>query len=330
MKQLIEKNWYKGDTHLHTINSDGVLTKGQLVDACKKKGLDFMIITDHNFNSVKNSYFDGDMLVIQGQELTEQQGHVNVWGKKIPFEPPYTLNTAEDYLNILDKCKEIGATVSVNHPFCTNCGFHLDLEAFPFDCVEIWNTVQHTDNMKNRDWWVEQLLKGNKIGAVGGSDYHRNYAGLPILAMPTTHVLSQEKTEEALLKAMREGRSVITNSPNSTMIYMRCGEAQVGDTVRLDGCQKLEVTLTDFLPYHTVTVYNNEKIIYSHTAKKKVSTFMFTADIEEKGFVRVEVTYKFTPILKRIYKLAEKKFLHTFNENIPEFIWAFTNPIWVE
>lgn len=325
----MERQWFKGDTHLHTINSDGVLTKGQLVDACKKKGLDFMIITDHNFNSVESSYYDGDMLVIQGQELTDDPGHVNIWGKKVPTEPPYKLDTAQDYDKLISACKECGAVASVNHPFCSNCGFHLDLEAYPFDCVEVWNTIQHTDNMKNRDWWAGQLLKGKRIAAVGGSDYHRDRAGIPLLAMPTTIVHAKANTEEEILKAMVEGRSVVTNTPDSTMIYLSCGEANIGDTVKLDDSQKLELKITDLKRGHTIRVYNNEKVIFEHKATKKTALFLTTIDIEKKGFVRCEVTYKFSPLIKKVYTAVERRFLKG-DGNVPEFIWAFTNPIWVE
>lgn len=330
MEKVIDRSWYKGDTHLHTINSDGVLTKGQLVDYCKEKGLDFMIITDHNFNSVERSYFDGEMLVIQGQEVTGELGHVNVWGKRVPFDPPYSLENADDYKRILDAAKKDGATISVNHPFCTNCPFLLDLEDFNFDCVEVWNTVQHSDNMKNRDWWVSQLLKGKKIGAVGGSDFHRDYLKLHILASPTTYVFAEDKSEEAILKAMREGRCVVTNSPNSTMIYMQCGSASVGDSVKFENAQKLELTISDLKAGHTVTVYNNEKPIYTYTSKKNVKLYMCSINIEEKGFVRTEITYKLNSAMKRVYKFAESKILTGDTGEVPEFIWAFTNPIWVE
>lgn len=325
------RKWYKGDTHLHTLNSDGVLTKGQLVEACKKKGLDFMIITDHNFNSVKESYYDGDMLVIQGQEITGEPGHVNIWGKKVPLEPPYALETAKDYEEIIEKCKDTGATISVNHPFCSQCGFHLDLEAYPFDCVEVWNTIQHSDNMKNRDWWVNQLLKGNRIAAVGGSDYHRDYLNVPLLlALPTTIVHSTDKTPEAILSAMREGRSVITNFPDSTMIYLTCGNAEIGDTVKLSETKRLEMKIERFMFGHTVRIYNNEKVIYENTASKNTALFVTSVDIEEPGFVRAEITYRFSPVLKKVYKKIESRFLKCNDPVVPDFIWAFTNPIWVE
>lgn len=327
----MDRNWYKGDTHLHTLNSDGVLTKGQLVEACKKKGLDFMIITDHNFNSVEKSYYDGDMLVIQGQEITGDPGHVNIWGEKVPVNPPYALENAADYADILEKCRKTGATISVNHPFCSQCGFHLDLEAYPFDCVEVWNTIQHSDNMKNRDWWVSQLLKGHKIAAVGGSDYHRDYLNVPLLlAMPTTVVHSKGNTQDEILQAMREGRSVVKNHPDSTMIYLTCGDANVGDTVKLSENNKAELKIEDFKFGHTVRIYNNEKVIYENTATKNTPVFLTSVDIEEPGFVRAEITYKFSPLIKKVYKIVESKFLKCYDSVVPDFIWAFTNPIWVE
>lgn len=324
------RQWYKGDTHLHTLNSDGVLTPGQLVDRCKKKGLDFMIITDHNYNTVDESYFDGDMLIIQGQEITDEVGHVNVWGKKVPEEPPYDIKETENYKKLLKKCKKAGAVTCLNHPFCSKCGFRLNPDDFEFDCVEVWNTVQHRDNMKNRDWWVKQLLNSKKIAAVGGSDYHSDVLGISILAIPTTIVHAESKTEKDILDALVQGRSVITNSPNSSMIYMNYGNKTVGDTVKLAQGQKLKVAVTNMLIGQTLKIYNNDKLIFQSKANKNAKLYMTAVDVEEKGFVRAEVTYTFSPVMKKVYKAVEKKYLNCNDKGMPEFIWAFTNPIWIE
>lgn len=324
------RKWFRGDTHLHTINSDGVLTKGQLVDRCKQLKLDFMIVTDHNFNSVKESYYDGDILVIQGQEITGDNGHVNVWGAKVPQEPPYTLDTKDDFKKIIEECHKAGATITLNHPFCSQCGFRIDIDDLYCDCVEVWNTIQHTDNMINRDWWVKQLLNGRKIGAVGGSDYHKNYAGVDILAHPTTYVLAEEKTPQAILKAMRQGRCVITNSPESTFIELSCKDAIVGDTVKFEKGISVNVKIRDLMPLHTVSVYNNEKLIYALKTDKKSELLSFDCEVEEKGFVRVEITYEFKGALKQLYNAVEKKFLKCNKPEMPPFIRAFTNPIWFD
>lgn len=63
----MERKWFKGDTHLHTINSDGVLTKGQLVEYCKKQGLNFIIITDHNYNTVEKATMTTICLLFKGR-----------------------------------------------------------------------------------------------------------------------------------------------------------------------------------------------------------------------------------------------------------------------
>lgn len=330
-----ERQWYKGDTHLHTINSDGVLTKGQLVEKCKKSGLDFMIITDHNFNSVEKSYFDKDMLVIQGQEITGYPGHVNVWGKKIPLEPPYALDNAKDYAHIIDLCKKAGATISLNHPFCSNCPFRLEPEDYPFDCIEVWNTIQHSDNNKNMKWWHNQLLKGNRIAAVGGSDFHRDY-GIPFLACPTTYVNAKSKSEEDILAALREGRSFVTNSPTATTIFLHCGDAEIGDTVKISENNKLEIRISDFKKGHTLIVYNNDKVIFETTADKTSAGYIAEVNIEKAGFVRAVITYHIPPVIDKVYAFVERKFLSSKGVKssgplvLPEFFWAFTNPIWVE
>ncbi len=327
---MTEKKWFKGDTHLHTINSDGVLTKGQLVDRCKQSGLDFMIITDNNYNSVKESYYDGDMLVIQGQEITVDAGHVNIWGAKVPEDPPYDITTKKDFDKIIDKCRKAGATISLNHPFCSQCGFTIDIDDLYCDCVEVWNTIQHTDNMINRDWWVKKLLSGNKISAVGGSDYHRNYAGLDILAHPTTYVLAEDNTPSAILEAMRNGHCFVTNSPKSAEIYLTCGLANVGDTIKFREGINIEVEIHKVMPFHTVNVYNNEKLIYSTKTTAYEELLYFKCEVQEKGFVRVEITYEFEGPVKALYKAVEKKFLKCNKKELPPFIRAFTNPIYFE
>ena len=258
--------WLKGDTHLHTCNSDGKLTPGQLVEACQQAGLDYAIITDHNYNTVKASYTDKNLLVMQGQEITDDLGHINVWGKKVPQDPPYILKTTEDYDAVLAPCREAGATISVNHPFCSMCGFHMDLEHFHFDCVEVWNTIQHSDNIKNMNWWHNQLLQGNHIAAVGGSDFHKDIGPLKLLANPTTIVHTTAKTEEAVLQALREGRSVVTNKQGTSMIYLTVGDANVGDTVSYAPGLTGKVAVTKFKKGHTIKVFNNNDVILEHTA----------------------------------------------------------------
>lgn len=327
--------WYKGDTHLHTTNSDGKYPIEKLIEKCRKIGLDYAIITDHNYNTVEKSYDEGDIIVIQGQELTDYLGHINVWGNKVPVEPPYDIKTHQDYLELVDKCKETGSVISLNHPFCSNCPFRTEKDDFPFDTVEVWNTIQHSDNIKNLSWWSEQLLKGRKIMAVGGSDYHRDYASIPLLAMPTTYVLAQERTPEAILRALKQGRSFVTNSPKSSKLFLSVGNAEIGGSIKLSDCDIAEITVTKLKKGHKVKIYNNDRIIFSFVADKYYKKYSASVKIQEKGFVRAQIDYTLNPILSRIFAFAEHTFLGSRgvkinNKKMPELFWAFTNPIWIE
>lgn len=60
-------NWYKGNLHLHTTNSDGTLSPLEMIKQYQKKGFHFLSITDHNkLTEVKEP---AELLLIKGEEL---------------------------------------------------------------------------------------------------------------------------------------------------------------------------------------------------------------------------------------------------------------------
>ena len=44
--------WYKGNTHTHTLNSDGDSTPDDVVRWYREHGYQFLVLTDHNFLTV--------------------------------------------------------------------------------------------------------------------------------------------------------------------------------------------------------------------------------------------------------------------------------------
>ena len=322
--------WLKGDTHLHTTNSDGKLTPEQLIKNCKKRGLDWIIITDHNFNTVGGeSRFDGDMLIIPGEEYTGNDGHVNIWGGGCPHLTGERPTEYVQYTRLAQEAHENGCTVSVNHPFCKKCGWHMELEDYPMDCVEVWNAPMHIDNMTNLDWWHSQLLKGKRLPLVGGSDYHRDYFVTRLLANPTTFVCVKANTEEDVLTALRRGNSFVTNSPNSTKAVLSCGDAVMGDEVSLSEHTQVKLEITGIKKGMRVQVFNNDRIIYEHTAEK---TGDHTAVLEnlEKGFVRAQVIYDMNAPMRFLYRQIVKLWQPADAKlPIPPFAWCITNPLYL-
>src|SRR5262245_65975663 len=96
--------WYKGNTHTHTINSDGDSTPDEVVRWYREHGYDFLVLTDHNFltgvdglNAMQGAA--GKFLVVRGEEVTSQaEGKpVHVNGLDLPklVEPPTATRIAE-------------------------------------------------------------------------------------------------------------------------------------------------------------------------------------------------------------------------------------------
>ncbi len=78
--------WYKGNTHTHTLNSDGDSTPDDVVRWYREHAYQFLVLTDHNFHTSVpglNALHAADekFLVLKGEEVTSTSGgrpvHVN-------------------------------------------------------------------------------------------------------------------------------------------------------------------------------------------------------------------------------------------------------------
>ncbi len=339
-----EARWLKGDTHIHTYHSDGKYSPETVVKKMKKKGFDYAIFTDHNV-SMANQYYrfwDPKLLVISGYELTSFTGHVNFWGAKEPIDLAYGFNNLEEYKEREKVGRENGCTVSVNHPTCKNCGWRyweddslaVEKRDFPegvsFDCMEVWNGPMRIDNVTAVKLWHEQLLKGRRIPAVGGSDYHENYAFVNLLGNPTTYVYARSNTTEDVLEALRAGRSFITHSPTSTEMYLTVFGKMPGETVKKEEDSVATLRLVKPKRGHHLKIYNNDTVILDVLLKgDKEETYRVA--VPEKGFVRAEILYNYNFFIKAIYKRVLPILMpKDVGLPIPEFYYALTNPIWLE
>ena len=339
-----EARWLKGDTHIHTYHSDGAYSPETVFKKLKKKKFDFAMITDHNVNMTGQYYrfSDPKLLIIDGYELTSFYGHVNFWGKKYPLDLPFGFNTPEEYAIRYAQAKERGCMVSINHPTCKNCGwdFWEDQDAevadktlpagITFDSCEVWNGPMRIDNVTAVEWWHRQLLSGWRLPAVGGSDYHQNYAFVNLLGNPTTYAYAKSNTTEDILDALKKGRSFMTHSPTSTEMYLQVEDKGVGESVTWRQDLQGKIVLKKPKRGHRLVVYNNDNVVLD----KKLSgdkTEEYVFDVPEKGFVRAEIRYNYNFFIKSIYKRVIALLMpKDVGLPIPEFFWALTNPIWIE
>ena len=115
-------NWYKGNLHLHTSNSDGRLSPEAVVRLYQEHGYDFVAITDHNkVTLLEPSKFS--TLLIRGEEIDIlhdrfiNRMHLVAIGIDRPIEVSDEARKAGDARPIIRAVKAAGGEVIVAHPW---------------------------------------------------------------------------------------------------------------------------------------------------------------------------------------------------------------------
>ncbi len=235
------KKWIFGDLHSHSTASDGKLDIYQLGKMAKKKGLDFIAVSNHN-NYAENLALPhkSGLTFIPAVEWTHYKGHMNLFGPTNPFENSFVANSEDEMKAVINKAKELGALVSVNHPKCSFCPYLWDDEN-GFDIIEIWNGPMRAANMRAIAWWTELLKKGRRLPAVGGSDFHRRHRFVS-LGNPVTAVSADSASVKDILTALSSGHAYVTFCVKGPRLELQYNEAGMGDSIRLQENCLLEIT----------------------------------------------------------------------------------------
>jgi len=156
--------------HCHTIASkDSVTPPADLVKTARRKGIDRVIITDHNtiLGAQMAQALDSELVII-GEEIMTTQGEILAAfvQEKIP---PYL--TPQETIRRL---KEQGAFISVSHPFdeLRKGTWHKDdlLEILPFvDAIEVYNSRCMFPSFNRR---AKEFAEEHNIAGTVGSDAH--------------------------------------------------------------------------------------------------------------------------------------------------------------
>lgn len=199
MPDFAETYQYYGAIHIHTKFSDGTGDVDSISKAAKKAGLDWIIITDHNYYDREEGIFNG-VYVIKGEEISpEGKNHYLAIDINEQIEP------SEDAHENVEKVRELSGFGFAAHPDEGVNGrknkwtpiVWEDRNIIP-DGVEIWNWFSNWgDNLNDRNifslaysfffknkiitnpsgntikWWDELNQRTEKIvPAIGGVDAH--------------------------------------------------------------------------------------------------------------------------------------------------------------
>ncbi len=177
--------WYKGNTHVHTIKSDGDSSPDAVVRWYKEHGYNFVVINDHDYRTPVeglNALFSAPdkFLVIPGVEVTDsfegRQVHVNGINVNRTVLPQGGANASEIINRDARAIKQAGGVPQINHP---NVGWSLSAEkmiaATEANIFELrsGNFKGGGDFPSTEEMWDAMLSAGRVIYGTGSDDAHR-------------------------------------------------------------------------------------------------------------------------------------------------------------
>jgi hypothetical protein len=184
--------------HCHTVFSpDSLTSPAKLVDTCRRKGIDRVVVTDHNTiaGALAARQLDPE-LVIVGEEIMTTKGEI--LAAFVTEEAPPHLSPKETIRRLRDQ----GAFISVSHPFdrLRNGAWREDdlLDILPdVDAIEVFNS-RCMDPQFNRE--AQRFAEKHDIPGTVGSDAHAAFElGRSLL------VLEQFEGPDEMRRVIRRG-----------------------------------------------------------------------------------------------------------------------------
>jgi hypothetical protein len=181
-------NWYKGNTHTHTLNSDGDSTPDEVVRWYREHRYAFVILTDHNFLTSVESLnalhgADDKFLVIKGEEVTstfaKKPVHVNGLNVSARVGPQAGSSLVDVLQRSVDAIRRASGIPHINHP---NFGWALtrdDLQKVQnYRHLEIFNGHPLVNNLGGggvpgmEEVWDALLSNGRTVFGLAVDDAH--------------------------------------------------------------------------------------------------------------------------------------------------------------
>jgi len=192
--------------HTHTIYSkDSLTTPEKLVETCRRKGIDRVVITDHNsIKGAARAYELDPDLVIIGEEIMTTRGEL--LASFVTEEVPAGLSPQE----AISRLRDQGTFISVSHPFDRHRSGHWELpdllEIIPLvDAIETFNARCMLPRFNSQ---AKEFADEHDIPGTVGSDAH---AAIEI--GKATLMLPEFATAAELRQVIRQGQPLTALSP---------------------------------------------------------------------------------------------------------------------
>lgn len=180
--------WYRGNTHTHTLNSDGDSTPDDVVRWYRENGYQFLVLTDHNFLTAVDTLnalhgADGKFLVIRGEEVSDQYDkkplHMNGLNLQQLVQPQAGSSVSDVLQRNLDAIRKADGIPHINHPNFQWAITTADLLKLRNNTLfEIYNGHPTVNNVGGGDspgleeMWDQILTSGQQLYGIAVDDAH--------------------------------------------------------------------------------------------------------------------------------------------------------------
>lgn len=295
--------WYRGDSHLHSVHSDGKRTPAQIAALARAAGLDFITTTEHNTTSAHRAW-DGlwgdDLLILTGEEITTRNGHVVAMGTDPGVFVDWRYRARDNAFGRFARAvRRAGGLVIPAHPHATCIGCSWKFGLNDADAVEVWNGPWTADDEITLAEWDNTLVahargRGGRLPAVGHSDAHRDP---DVVGLPQTVVLADDLTRQAIQDGITAGRVWIAESAEVDLALSAGAErgehAGIGERLPVARASRVVVRLeVTGAPGCTVALVTDQGV--RHTAALPASgagTVEWRTTPDNAAYVRAEVRH---------------------------------------
>lgn len=283
--------WLKGNTHTHTLESDGDAPPEVVARWYRDHGYQFLVLTDHNVftDPARLTHLvDSTFLLIPGEELTTafERRPVHVNGLNIPhFIPPRTDSTLVGTIQRnVDAVREVDGVPHINHPNFQWAFDHRVIAQVENDRLfEIFNGHPHVHNEGGggapglEAIWDSLLTRGKRIYGIAVDDAHHFLGEFePMRSNPGRGwvvVRAAALAPRAILESMEAGR-----------FYASTG-VELEDVIVTSGSLELRIRPRGDFRYTTRFIGRGGRLL----ATEHGTTVVYQVRGDE-GYVRAKVT----------------------------------------
>jgi predicted metal-dependent phosphoesterase TrpH len=200
----------KADLHVHTTYSkDSLITPKDLVYYAKKRGLNAVAVTDHNF--LEGAYKiakETDFLIIPGMEISSSDGHIVALNVKELIPRGFSA------VETVERIHKAGGVAIACHPYVLFKGSLRGKVCATFDAIEVINAraFPFKKSVKKAEEAAELL----RLSKVAGTDAHYG----PQIGYGYTVIEASDPSVDAIAKAIVDGHCQPFGQPVPPIINM--------------------------------------------------------------------------------------------------------------